>query len=275
MNTLESQILCKPCKASAYDRLARWHNGFPPCAAVHLPQGCAGLSSIKLAKGFSLDVVHLGVGQFSLAARVTNTCQWNKGVSHMFLSWHSYICYGCGGDPCGCSCLLQFFVLQKSQPALVTPCNLRAYQILAFSLILKNAFDFQVIIQAATAVGYLGAGDPQPDILHPAVEGLLALSSNKTESIMFSVGEALCFIFGGASAACFGHILSMSKPIHIRHFCYPATRRPMQPKAYGLSAASALCPRHIERACRIWKHYNITMSSTQGLDSLLTRSVFA
>ncbi|KAK9850611.1 hypothetical protein WJX84_005115 [Apatococcus fuscideae] len=62
---------------------------------------------------------------------------------------------------------------------------------------LKDAKDSKVIIQAATGVGYLAAGDPEASILQPAVDGLLSISSNKTESVLFAVGEALCFIFGG------------------------------------------------------------------------------
>ena len=38
-------------------------------------------------------------------------------------------------------------------------------------------------------------------VLQPSVAALLGLRTSKNEEVLFGVGEALCFCFGGASAA--------------------------------------------------------------------------
>lgn len=57
--------------------------------------------------------------------------------------------------------------------------------------------DVKVAQRAATAAGHLCSGQPVKAVLEPALEGLFALGFNKNEDVLFTVGEALCFAFGG------------------------------------------------------------------------------
>ena len=69
--------------------------------------------------------------------------------------------------------------------------------------------DVKVVQKAATAAGHICAGHAVKAILDPALEALFALGFNKNEDVLFTVGEALCFAFGGM---CFGHML-------VHHHC--------------------------------------------------------
>lgn len=62
--------------------------------------------------------------------------------------------------------------------------------------------DVKVVQKAATAAGHICAGHAVRANLDPALEGLFALGFNKNEDVLFTVGEALCFAFGGESAIC-------------------------------------------------------------------------
>ena len=62
--------------------------------------------------------------------------------------------------------------------------------------------DVKVVQKAATAAGHICAGHAVRANLTPALEGLFALGFNKNEDVLFTVGEALCFAFGGGSAIC-------------------------------------------------------------------------
>ncbi len=57
--------------------------------------------------------------------------------------------------------------------------------------------DVKVVQKAAIAAGHCCAGHPVKAVLDPALEALFALGFNKNEDVLFSVGEALCFAFGG------------------------------------------------------------------------------
>ena len=57
--------------------------------------------------------------------------------------------------------------------------------------------DVKVVQKAATAAGHICDGDAVKRNLDPALEGLFALGFNKNEDVLFTVGEALCFVFGG------------------------------------------------------------------------------
>ena len=57
--------------------------------------------------------------------------------------------------------------------------------------------DVKVVQKAATAAGYICAGHGVKAVLDPALEALFALGFNKNEDVLFTVGEALCFAFGG------------------------------------------------------------------------------
>ncbi|KAL3147888.1 hypothetical protein ABBQ32_002606 [Trebouxia sp. C0010 RCD-2024] len=57
--------------------------------------------------------------------------------------------------------------------------------------------DVKVVQKAATAAGHICAGHAVKGNLDPALEGLFALGFNKNEDVLFTVGEALCFAFGG------------------------------------------------------------------------------
>ena len=57
--------------------------------------------------------------------------------------------------------------------------------------------DLKAASKAATALGYLAAGDRSPAVLEAVVKALLELSSKKGDELQFAVGEALCFAFGG------------------------------------------------------------------------------
>lgn len=59
--------------------------------------------------------------------------------------------------------------------------------------------DVKVVQKAAMAAGHICAGDAVKGNLGPALEGLFALGFNKNEDVLFTVGEALCFVFGGAT----------------------------------------------------------------------------
>jgi hypothetical protein len=61
--------------------------------------------------------------------------------------------------------------------------------------------DLQVVVKAATALGYVCAGDSTARNLDAALTAMFELSVVKKEEVQFAVGEALCFIFGGAAAA--------------------------------------------------------------------------
>ena len=54
-----------------------------------------------------------------------------------------------------------------------------------------------MVLKAATAVGHTCYGDPRPETLNAAVEGLFEVATNKAEDIQFAAGEALCHVFGG------------------------------------------------------------------------------
>ncbi len=60
--------------------------------------------------------------------------------------------------------------------------------------------DVKVIQRAATAAGHICAGHGVKSVLDPALEALFALGFNKNEDVLFTVGEALCFAFGGECA---------------------------------------------------------------------------
>lgn len=62
--------------------------------------------------------------------------------------------------------------------------------------------DVKVVQKAATAAGHICAGHAVGANLNPAVEGLFALGFNKNEDVLFTVGEALCFAFGGGPTVC-------------------------------------------------------------------------
>lgn len=57
--------------------------------------------------------------------------------------------------------------------------------------------DVRVVQSAATAAGYICAGHCVKAVLDPALQALFALGFNKNEDVLFTVGEALCFAFGG------------------------------------------------------------------------------
>jgi len=56
----------------------------------------------------------------------------------------------------------------------------------------------QVVLRAVAAIGHLASTTEGAAQLDAAVEGLFTLSGNKAEEVQFAVGEALCFVFGGA-----------------------------------------------------------------------------
>ena len=62
--------------------------------------------------------------------------------------------------------------------------------------------DVKVVQKAATAAGHICAGHAVRANLTPALEGLFALGFNKNEDVLFTVGEALCFAFGGELVKC-------------------------------------------------------------------------
>ena len=57
--------------------------------------------------------------------------------------------------------------------------------------------DVKVVQKAAIAAGHCCAGHPVKAVLDPALEALFALGFHKNEDVLFTVGEALCFAFGG------------------------------------------------------------------------------
>lgn len=62
----------------------------------------------------------------------------------------------------------------------------------------------QVVRRAAQALGYVCRGHAgSARVLGPAVEALLGLRTQKSEEVLFAVGEALCFAFGGERAAAY------------------------------------------------------------------------
>lgn len=65
-----------------------------------------------------------------------------------------------------------------------------------------NSRDLKAASRAASALGFLAAGDRSQAMLDAASQKLLQLSSKKGDELQFSVGEALCFAFqGGLSLA--------------------------------------------------------------------------
>ena len=70
-------------------------------------------------------------------------------------------------------------------------------KVMDLTVALMKDKDVKVAQRAATAAGHLCAGQPVKAVLDPALEGLFALGFNKNEDVLFTVGEALCFAFGG------------------------------------------------------------------------------
>lgn len=63
---------------------------------------------------------------------------------------------------------------------------------------LSRSLLLQVVRRAATSLGYICRGHASSAVvLAPAVDALLGLRTNKSEEVLFSAGEALCFAFGG------------------------------------------------------------------------------
>ena len=74
-------------------------------------------------------------------------------------------------------------------------------------MVLTKDKDVKVVQKAATAAGHICAGHAVKGNLDPALEGLFALGFNKNEDVLFTVGEALCFAFGGdLSLAAAAHV---------------------------------------------------------------------
>ena len=71
------------------------------------------------------------------------------------------------------------------------------HKMMKLIVVLMKDKDVKVAQRAATAAGHLCAGQPVRAIMDPALEGLFALGFNKNEDVLFTVGEALCFAFGG------------------------------------------------------------------------------
>lgn len=51
---------------------------------------------------------------------------------------------------------------------------------------------------AAEGAAAKAPGGGSDGVLQPSVAALLALRTSKNEEVLFAVGEALCFCFGGA-----------------------------------------------------------------------------
>lgn len=66
-----------------------------------------------------------------------------------------------------------------------------------------------MVLRAVAAVGHLAASQADDATLTAATDGLFALSGSKAEEVQFAVGEALCFVFGGASRVPFTYFLRM------------------------------------------------------------------
>ena len=60
-----------------------------------------------------------------------------------------------------------------------------------------NAKELKSAAKAALSLGYLAAGDRSPMVLEAVATALLGLASKKGDELQFSVGEALCFAYGG------------------------------------------------------------------------------
>ena len=92
-----------------------------------------------------------------------------------------YLCFGHSGQPAAAS--------PGSEPAAAgtEPAGTAA----------EGAAGTAPAATAATPSSSSGANG----VLQPAVTALLALRANKNEEVLFAVGEALCFCFGGASCA--------------------------------------------------------------------------
>ena len=58
----------------------------------------------------------------------------------------------------------------------------------------------QVVVAAVAALGHLASSAPSAAQLSAVIDGLFGLSAHKAEEVQFAVGEALCFVFGGAAA---------------------------------------------------------------------------
>lgn len=79
--------------------------------------------------------------------------------------------------------------------------------------------DVKVVQKATTAAGHICAGHAVRANLNPALAGLFALGFNKNEDVLFTVGEALCFAFGGEAADnplcfAFGDEVAVNLPRH-------------------------------------------------------------
>lgn len=60
-----------------------------------------------------------------------------------------------------------------------------------------NGKDLKAASRAASALGFMAAGDRSPVVLEAVAQALLGLSNKKGDEVQFSVGEALSFSFGG------------------------------------------------------------------------------
>ncbi|KAG6544513.1 hypothetical protein Mapa_014151 [Marchantia paleacea] len=57
--------------------------------------------------------------------------------------------------------------------------------------------EVKVVQKAVISLGHLCYGNPKPELLDASLSALFTLSKSKAEDILFSVGEALSFIWGG------------------------------------------------------------------------------
>lgn len=63
----------------------------------------------------------------------------------------------------------------------------------------------QVVVAAVTALGHLASSAPNAAQLSAVTDGLFGLAAHKAEEVQFAVGEALCFVFGGAAPLVAAH----------------------------------------------------------------------
>ena len=80
--------------------------------------------------------------------------------------------------------------------------------------------DVKVAQRAATAAGHLCAGQPVRAVMDPALEGLFALGFNKNEDVLFTVGEALCFAFGGRLFSPVAFAMNHSLESQLHRICH-------------------------------------------------------
>ena len=92
--------------------------------------------------------------------------------------------------------------------------------------------DVKVVQKAAIAAGHCCAGHPVKAVLDPALEALFALGFNKNEDVLFTVGEALCFAFGGT-------VSHLPRP-HDRQYCASQLHTKVM---------HTLLKHHLERQC--------------------------